>query len=186
MGATARLRGSRGAPSTIQTRRLDDPRRRDQAPPFGVVVLHGKRPVRGGAARLRLRDRPEAEMVPGRPSSALRPAAVQAPPRGRQGGEGGQCEGSREEDGALLDHGYHPTQKPLRLVRRAIAASSREGDLVFDPFCGSGTTGVAAKELGRFFVGAEKEEEYAELAARRIGAAVRGGVLGELSGGENA
>src|ERR671912_418713 len=77
-------------------------------------------------------------------------------------------------------HGYHPTQKPLRLVRRAIVASSREGDLVFDPFCGSGTTGVASKELGRFFVGAEKEEEYAELAARRIGAAVRGGVLREL------
>jgi site-specific DNA-methyltransferase (adenine-specific) len=77
-------------------------------------------------------------------------------------------------------HGYHPTQKPLRLVRRAIVASSREGDLVFDPFCGSGTTGVAAKELGRFFVGSEREEEYAELAERRIGAAVRGGVLREL------
>jgi site-specific DNA-methyltransferase (adenine-specific) len=65
-------------------------------------------------------------------------------------------------------------------VRRTIVASSREGDLIFDPFCGSGTTGVAAKELGRFFVGAEKEEEYAELAARRIGAAVRGGVVREL------
>src|SRR5215210_5940161 len=77
-------------------------------------------------------------------------------------------------------HGYHPTQKPLRLVRRAIVASSREGDLVFDPFCGSGTSGVASKELGRFFVGAEKEEEYAELAERRIGAAERGGVLREL------
>src|SRR5215203_2440577 len=77
-------------------------------------------------------------------------------------------------------HGYHPTQKPLRLIRRAILASSREGDLVFDPFCGSGTSGVAAKELGRFFVGAEKEEEYAELAGCRIGAAVRGGVLQEI------
>jgi uncharacterized membrane protein YgcG len=54
------------------------------------------------------------------------------------------------------------------------------GGLVFDPFCGSGTTGVASKELGHFFVGAEKEEEYAELAARRIGAAVRGGVLPEI------
>jgi DNA methylase len=74
-------------------------------------------------------------------------------------------------------HGYHPTQKPLRLLRRALLASSREGDLVFDPFCGSGTSGVASKELGRFFVGAEKEEEYAELAARRIGAADRGVVL---------
>jgi site-specific DNA-methyltransferase (adenine-specific) len=77
-------------------------------------------------------------------------------------------------------HGYHPTQKPLRLVRRAILASSREGDLVFDPFCGSGTTGVASKELGRFFVGAEKEGEYAELAGRRIEAAVRGEVLREI------
>ena len=77
-------------------------------------------------------------------------------------------------------HGYHPTQKPLRLVRRAILASSGEGDLVFDPFCGSGTTGVAAKELGRFFVGAEKEEEYAELAGRRIEATERGRVLREL------
>jgi site-specific DNA-methyltransferase (adenine-specific) len=77
-------------------------------------------------------------------------------------------------------HGYHPTQKPLRLLRRAILASSREGDLVFDPFCGSGTSGVASKELDRFFVGAEMEQEFAELAGRRIGAAVRGEVLREI------
>ncbi len=77
-------------------------------------------------------------------------------------------------------HGYHPTQKPLRLVRRALLASTREGELVFDPFCGSGTTGVAAKELNRFFVGAELEKEYAELAERRIKAAERGGVLREV------
>jgi site-specific DNA-methyltransferase (adenine-specific) len=56
--------------------------------------------------------------------------------------------------------GYHPTQKPLRLLRHALLASSGEGDLVFDPLCGSGTTGVAARELGRFFVGAELEREY--------------------------
>ena len=79
-------------------------------------------------------------------------------------------------------HGYHPTQKPLRLVRRAILASTREGDLVFDPFCGSGTTGVAAKELDRFFVGTEMEEEFAELAARRLRAAARGSVLREIYG----
>ncbi len=79
-------------------------------------------------------------------------------------------------------HGYHPTQKPLRLVRRALLASTQMGDLVFDPFSGSGTTGVAAKELGRFFAGAETEREYAELAARRIGAAARGKVLQQLPG----
>ncbi len=74
-------------------------------------------------------------------------------------------------------HGRHPTQKPLRLVRRALLACTREGDLVFDPFSGSGTTGVAAKELGRSFVGAELEKGFAELAARRIRSAERGGVL---------
>lgn len=79
-------------------------------------------------------------------------------------------------------HGYHPTQKPLRLVRRALLASSGEGDLIFDPFCGSGTTAVAAKELGRFFVGAELERKFCELAARRIGATERGGVLREVRG----
>src|SRR5918995_3498294 len=78
-------------------------------------------------------------------------------------------------------HGRHPTQKPLRLLRRAVLASSEEGELVFDPFSGSGTTGVAAKELDRFFVGAETEQEYAELAERRIGAAVRGRVLRDLA-----
>jgi hypothetical protein len=76
--------------------------------------------------------------------------------------------------------GYHPTQKPLRLLRRAILASTREGELVFDPFCGSGSSGVASKELDRFFVGAEKEQEYAELAGRRIGAADRGVALAEI------
>jgi site-specific DNA-methyltransferase (adenine-specific) len=78
-------------------------------------------------------------------------------------------------------HGHHPTQKPLRLVRRALVASTREGELVLDPFCGSGTSGVAAKELGRFFVGAELEEEFCELAQRRIRATLRGSVLRELS-----
>ncbi len=77
-------------------------------------------------------------------------------------------------------HGRHPTQKPLRLVRRALIACTREGDLVFDPFTGSGTTAVAAKELNRSFVGAETEREFCGLAARRIGAAERGGVLREI------
>ena len=77
--------------------------------------------------------------------------------------------------------GYHPTQKPLRLVRRALLASTREGDLVFDPFVGSGTTGVAAKELNRTLVGAELEEEFAKLAARRVAATERGRLLSEIS-----
>jgi site-specific DNA-methyltransferase (adenine-specific) len=71
----------------------------------------------------------------------------------------------------------HPTQKPLRLVRRALLATTREGALVFDPFCGSGITAVVAKELGRFFIGEELERGFAELAGRRVGATERGSVL---------
>jgi site-specific DNA-methyltransferase (adenine-specific) len=80
-------------------------------------------------------------------------------------------------------HGYHPTQKPLQLVRRALLASTREGELVFDPFCGSGTAAVAAKELDRFFVGSELEEEFCELAQTRIIAAARRSALCEISAG---
>jgi site-specific DNA-methyltransferase (adenine-specific) len=65
-------------------------------------------------------------------------------------------------------HGRHPTQKPLALLERVIAASSIEGDLVLDPFAGSGTTGVAAMRSGRRFLGVEMNQEYLDLAARRI------------------
>jgi site-specific DNA-methyltransferase (adenine-specific) len=64
--------------------------------------------------------------------------------------------------------GRHPTQKPLRLMRRLIAASTNQGDLVLDPFAGSCSTGVAAVELGRRFVGIEREHEYIELGRRRL------------------
>jgi site-specific DNA-methyltransferase (adenine-specific) len=77
-------------------------------------------------------------------------------------------------------HGYHPTQKPLKLIRRALLASTQEGDLIFDPFSDSGTTAVAAKEPKRFFVGAELKMEICELAARRIEATERGSVLRAL------
>ncbi|CAA9518945.1 MAG: hypothetical protein AVDCRST_MAG12-3657, partial [uncultured Rubrobacteraceae bacterium] len=79
-----------------------DPRRRHQALPFGVVVPHGQRPLRRGAARLRLRDRPEAAVVPGRAAPALRSAPLKAPSRGVQGRRRGQREGARQEDGSRL------------------------------------------------------------------------------------
>jgi len=66
-------------------------------------------------------------------------------------------------------HGKHPTQKPLSLLRRIIRSASDEGQLVVDPFLGSGTTAVAAAELGRRFVGCDMDEAYLELAAKRVG-----------------
>jgi modification methylase len=62
----------------------------------------------------------------------------------------------------------HPTQKPLALLARVILAASRPGDLVLDPFCGTGTTGAAARRLGRRFIGIERERDYAAAAQRRI------------------
>lgn len=62
----------------------------------------------------------------------------------------------------------HPTQKPEKLIAKLILASSIPGDLVLDPFLGSGTTSVVAKKLGRHFIGIEAEEEYCLLAERRL------------------
>jgi len=64
--------------------------------------------------------------------------------------------------------GYHPTQKPLSLLERIVLSSSKPGDIVLDPFMGSGTTGVASKLLKRRFVGIEKDEKFFNLAERRI------------------
>ena len=62
----------------------------------------------------------------------------------------------------------HPTHKPEKLIAKLILASSREGDVVFDPFLGSGTTAVAAKKLGRRYCGIELHLDYCLLAAKRL------------------
>lgn len=62
----------------------------------------------------------------------------------------------------------HPTQKPEKLVAKVILASSNPGDVVFDPFLGSGTTSVVAKKLGRQFFGVELDEMYACLTEKRL------------------
>jgi modification methylase len=69
----------------------------------------------------------------------------------------------------------HPTQKPEALLHRVLLASSRPGDLVLDPFCGTGTTGAVAKRLGRRFVGIERDAAYALLARERIAAVTPAG-----------
>jgi modification methylase len=64
----------------------------------------------------------------------------------------------------------HPTQKPETLLARVLLASSRPGDIVLDPFFGTGTTGAVARRLARNFVGVEREQAYIDAAARRIAA----------------
>jgi DNA modification methylase len=62
----------------------------------------------------------------------------------------------------------HPTQKPLRVLRHLLKLASQPGDVVFDPFMGVGSTGVAALELGRRFIGSEIDRAYFDAAAQRI------------------
>ncbi len=62
----------------------------------------------------------------------------------------------------------HPTEKPLTLIRRIIEASSNPGDVVLDPFMGSGTAAVAAKQSGRRFIGFETSPEYIHMAETRL------------------
>jgi len=68
--------------------------------------------------------------------------------------------------------GKHPTQKPVELLTRLMLASTKEGDLVLDPFSGSSTTGVAAVLLDRKFVGIELEDDYLQLSRKRLEEAI--------------
>ena len=71
----------------------------------------------------------------------------------------------------------HPCQKPLPMMLQIVRASSRPGDTILDPFCGSATTGVAALRLGRKFIGIEKDPTYFALACERLRAEEQGSTL---------
>lgn len=69
---------------------------------------------------------------------------------------------------SMPENTAHPTQKPEKLLAKLILASSKEGDIIFDPFLGSGSTAVTAKKLNRHFVGIEQNEEYIVWAEKRL------------------
>ena len=66
------------------------------------------------------------------------------------------------------ESGLHPTQKPLKLMEYLVKTYSNEGDIILDPFMGSGTTGLACKKLNRDFIGIELDKKYFEIAKERI------------------
>lgn len=69
---------------------------------------------------------------------------------------------------SMPENTNHPTQKPEKLLAKIILASTNPGDLILDPFAGSGTTAVVAKKLGRNFIAIESDEQYCLLAAKRL------------------
>jgi site-specific DNA-methyltransferase (adenine-specific) len=75
---------------------------------------------------------------------------------------------------SMPENTEHPTQKPEKLIAKLILASSDEGDVIFDPFLGSGTSAVVAKKLGRKFVGIEHEPDYAAVSQKRVDIATLG------------
>lgn len=79
------------------------------------------------------------------------------------------CNGSERLKGADGKK-VHPTQKPEALLHRVLLSSTKPGDVVLDPFFGTGTTGAVAKKLGRHFVGVEREQDYIDAAQARIDA----------------
>ena len=79
----------------------------------------------------------------------------------------GLCKGKKrlkDENGIKA----HPTQKPLKLIQQVLLSASNKGDIVFDPFMGSGTTAIVAEALGRKWFGIERDEKYVALAEKRI------------------
>ena len=70
------------------------------------------------------------------------------------------------------EYGDHPTQKPIELMKYFIRTYSTKGDLILDPFCGSGTTCTAAKQIGRNYIGIEITNKYYKLAYKRVNEAV--------------
>jgi site-specific DNA-methyltransferase (adenine-specific)/modification methylase len=83
----------------------------------------------------------------------------------------------RGKDGKAL----HPTQKPEEMLKRIILASSNEGDIVLDPFLGSGTTAVVAQRYGRNWIGIEKEIQYVKIAKKRLWICDKGRLFDTLS-----
>ncbi len=69
---------------------------------------------------------------------------------------------------SMTENTAHPAQKPEKLIAKLILASTNKGDLVFDPFSGSGTTCVTAKKLGRHYIGIEKDERYCIWSQQRL------------------
>lgn len=127
----------------------------------GYAEVSGDCWIRSGIYR---RTNPAPQFTGDRPGQSCEGIAIMHPhgcKRWNRGGHAAFWEATIER------RRVHPTQKPLSLMRELLEAFTDEGDLVLDPFCGSGTTGVAALQLGRRFVGIELKPEHARVATQR-------------------
>lgn len=128
-----------------------------------------------GLVRLGVWRKPDAapQFTGDRPGTGWEPVAIchrQGKKQWNGGGKHGVWTVGYQTDPALFKDGNkgHPTQKPVPLLKAWTADFTDEGETILDPFMGSGTTGVAAVQMGRDFIGIEREQKYFEIALRRI------------------
>jgi site-specific DNA-methyltransferase (adenine-specific) len=148
-----------------------------------IVVFSGERQIEAWAAALEaagarvvrfglaLRTNPRPQMSGDRPAPAADFLVIAQAMPGRMKWNGRGKAGRWDSPAARWDTGgktAHPTQKALRLMRGLVSDFSNPGELVCDPFAGSGTTAVACKELGRRFLGWEISDVYHALACARV------------------
>lgn len=123
-----------------------------------------------------------------RPAAGCEAAALAWAGAGRStwsgGGKSGVWTHGHQSDGAANRH--HETQKPLVLMLELVSLFTDPEDVVLDPFCGSGTTGVACLRLGRRFIGIEKDAKYAAVAAERMAAESQGLTLRDARAGQTS
>ncbi len=118
-----------------------------------------------------------------RPAQAAEGIAIMHAAGERLAWEGGGGRG-HWSFGVERQERHHPTPKPLGLMLELVRLFTKPGDLVLDPFCGSGTTGVACLRLGRRFLGIEQQQQYAETARARLEAEVLGVDLSAVQSGQ--
>ena len=95
-------------------------------------------------------------------------------------------QGMLQEPGRPKERRMHPTQKPFGVMQWILERYSKSGDLILDPFCGSGTSCVAAKTLGRRYIGIDISQEYCEMARQRLVAVDTGVPVKEQRAGQGA
>jgi site-specific DNA-methyltransferase (adenine-specific) len=135
-----------------------------------------------------VKEDPQPQMTGDRPGMGWETIVV-THPRGRtRWNGGGRCGIFSSLSGKSVDRrdgrSLHPTQKPTELMLELVELFTDPGDLILDPFAGSGTTGVACLRLGRRFIGIERDEKYAGVARERLEAESKGLTLRDARAGQ--
>lgn len=146
-------------------------------------VSSGKRWVRGSAW---WRDNAAPQFTGDRPGQRYEGIAIMHPAGRKRWARGGECWSPKGITAMESRGDGHPTPKPVWLMQECVDAFTDPGELVLDPFCGSGTTGVACLRMGRRFIGIERDEKYAAIARERLVAEQRGLTLKDARAGQSS